>query len=159
MNRKLKFRIHYATRDGKQTLIYCNDDRRFLIGLDGKLYENYGKDWKTPMWEEVFDADFPPTIQQYTGLKDKNGKEIYDGDIVEFYKNEKNYKSTCVVKWECYGFSLIDIFYKKSIPLLYIDGMEIIGNIFQPPCKPDHNGECLVCDSWLCDCEIISTYR
>lgn len=23
------------------------------------------------------------------------------------------------------------------------------------PCKPDHNGECLVCDEWLCDCPIL----
>ena len=22
------------------------------------------------------------------------------------------------------------------------------------PCNPDHNGECLVCDNWLCDCPL-----
>jgi len=32
--------------------------------------------------------------------------------------------------------------------------LEIVGNIFELPCKPDHNGECLVCDNWLEDCEI-----
>ncbi len=27
------------------------------------------------------------------------------------------------------------------------------------PCKPDHNGECLVCDAWLSDCPLIKNEK
>ena len=83
MQRPFKFRICYTDQNGKKSIIY-SDNNRFLIGLNGKVYENYGKDWKNPMWEEVFDSYEPPIIQQYTGLKDKYDNPIYEGDIVKW---------------------------------------------------------------------------
>lgn len=92
MQRPFKFRICYTDQNGKKSIIY-SDNNRFLIGLNGKVYENYGKDWKNPMWEEVFDSYEPPIIQQYTGLTDKNNVDIYEDDIVKW--GDLNY----LVEW------------------------------------------------------------
>jgi len=122
MNREIKFRglqlDRYKLVFGYFHLAYKDEHRIYELG-----YVN------TTPYEKVI----PETVGQYTGLKDKNGTEIYEGDIID------HYALFGYVVYENGIFSLSSNtntqFCNCKQPLAYhdVNEMEVIGNIHQNP--------------------------
>lgn len=80
MNRAIRFR---AWHNGKKEWLHDSKSPCGGCNILGETIWAFGEWCRVPL-EELNDV----VVEQYTGLDDKNGVEIYEGDIIEFELEE-----------------------------------------------------------------------
>ena len=124
MSRDIKFRA-YVEKINK----IVNVDK---INFEDKHIVHYLDNLPFPTLVKYSFEDI--VLMQYVGMKDKNNKEIYDGDILKV----KGIDWLYIVKfYDCcfIGVSKYDPHYEKPIFIrdTFLNGIEVIGNIYENP--------------------------
>lgn len=133
MSREIKFRVwdNKLKRYWFKSDDYTNVDK---IGYYGDYYRSLVEDFFNSFFDvQEFDRF---VLEQYTGLKDKDGKEIYEGDIIQLKGSPYVY----CIEWFDYYWSINDYgklgyqdYEPQPLNHCVYESSKVIGNINENP--------------------------
>jgi len=135
MKREIRFRAWDKVEKKLCPVQVISEEGCFLLGLkpgndqiipDLRMIVKAPQDGKFCYYQDI-------ELMQYTGLKDKNGVEIYEGDILSIDNEENLVIAKCL--WKSGQFTLEDNCYGHWTRQLYYqpERLLVIGNIYENP--------------------------
>jgi uncharacterized phage protein (TIGR01671 family) len=131
MGRKHKYRLWDVESES-----YVDKDAGYFIELDGSVWFNAGEGWSG---DQLTDRSNELIIEQFTGLLDRNGKEIFEGDIVKFENEAKRIVGVVIFERGTFMLdipALKDKDFNKMIFACRMDtetNWSVVGNIHETP--------------------------
>lgn len=96
-----------------------------------RIWDKINRMWLRCFNVNLFDIGDLPNVElmQYTGIKDKNGKEVYEGDIVIL--NDAEEENKCIVKYKYGSYILVDGDLRENLSNVEAKFLEVVGNIYE----------------------------
>ena len=132
--REILFRAKAINRDGEwHRTSYKNGD--WVYGLITRLYDerfgNLPAEMRNTDGVNGIEVDYK-TIGQFTGLTDRNGNKIFEGDIVQAALDGRYYSVEYITDGE-YAFNFVDLEKGYTYSLYDFNDVIVIGNIHDNP--------------------------